>query len=181
MFFNGWAGLGRTALVGVLAYVALVGMLRVSGKRTLSKMNAFDLIVTVALGSILATTLLSRDVALAEGMVAFGVLIALQFVLTYLSVRSPAVARFVKAEPTLLLHRGRFLHGAMQRERVLETEIRAAIRDQGIARVEQVEAVVLETDGSFNVVGPPAPEQAEPGQTPSALVGVVFPSGPNAG
>ena len=82
VFFDSWGGLVRVALVGVLAYSALVLLLRVSGKRTLSKMNAFDLIVTVALGSTLASIITSKDVALAEGMVAFVVLIGLQFVLT---------------------------------------------------------------------------------------------------
>ena len=65
IFFNGWSVLGRTLLIGVLAYVSLVFMLRVSGKRTLAKMNAFDLVVTVAIGSTLATIVLSRSVALA--------------------------------------------------------------------------------------------------------------------
>ena len=49
----------------------LVIFLRLSGKRTLSKMNAFDLVVTVALGSTLATVLLTKDVALADGALAF--------------------------------------------------------------------------------------------------------------
>ena len=74
MYFNGWESLLRTLVVGVLAYVSLVVFLRISGKRTLSKMNAFDLIVTVALGSTLATVLLSKDVALAEGALAFALL-----------------------------------------------------------------------------------------------------------
>lgn len=78
MFFDTWQGLGRIVVVGVLAYAALVIFLRFSGKRTLSKMNAFDLIVTVALGSTLATILLSKDVALAEGLLALLLLIALQ-------------------------------------------------------------------------------------------------------
>lgn len=87
MFFDSWQGLGRVVVVGILAYAALVFFLRVSGKRTLTKMNAFDLVVTVALGSTLATVLLSKDVALAEGLIAFAVLIALQFAVTWLSVR----------------------------------------------------------------------------------------------
>ncbi|MDP8925344.1 MAG: DUF421 domain-containing protein, partial [Actinomycetota bacterium] len=152
MFFDSWAVLGRTAIVGVLAYLVLVFLLRVSGKRTLSKMNAFDLVVTVALGSTLATVLLSKSVSLANGMLAFALLISLQFAITWLSVRSPAVRNLVKAEPTLLLHRGRFLRMAMKLERVTEAEILAALRGQGIASVEEVEAVVLETDSSFSVV-----------------------------
>ena len=117
MFFNSWSGLWRTLVVGTLSYLALVLLLRVSGKRTLSKMNAFDLVVTVALGSVLATVILSHDVALAEGMVAFATLIGLQFLITFLSTRSNTVANFVKSEPTLLLHRGAFLHQAMRKQR----------------------------------------------------------------
>lgn len=74
MLFDGWYGLLRVLVVGVSAYVRLVALLRLTGKRTLSKMNAFDLIVTVALGSTLATVLLSGDVALAEGMLALALL-----------------------------------------------------------------------------------------------------------
>jgi uncharacterized membrane protein YcaP (DUF421 family) len=160
MFFDNWLGLLRVLVVGVLAYLALIVLLRVSGKRTLSKMNAFDLVVTVALGSTLATILLTKDVALAEGVLAFALLIALQFLITWLSVRSATVRRFVKAEPTLLLHRGRFLEQAMQAERVTEAELRAAVRAQGVATLEDVEAVVLETDGSFNVVSKQKQEEA---------------------
>ncbi len=152
MFFDAWSAIGRTVIVGVLAYLALVLLLRVSGKRTLSKMNAFDLVVTVALGSTLATVLLSSSVSLARGVLAFAILIFLQFGITWLSVRSSAVQGFVKAEPTLLLHRGRLLRRAMKRERVTEDEILAALRGQGVASVEDVEAVVLETDSSFSVV-----------------------------
>jgi uncharacterized membrane protein YcaP (DUF421 family) len=152
MFFDSWTGLLRVLVVGVLTYAGLVLLLRASGKRTLSKLNAFDLVVTVALGSTLATILLSGDVALAEGLVAFALLIGLQLAITWLSVRWPAVQGLVKAEPTLLLHRGRPLERALRRERVTLEEIDAVIRAQGIASREQVDAVVLETDGSMSVL-----------------------------
>jgi len=160
MLFDGWMGLIRTALVGICAYIALLLLVRVSGKRTLSKMNAFDLIVTVALGFTLATILLSEDAALAEGVLALALLIFLQFAITWLSVRSGTVSRLVKAEPSLLFHKGRFLRGAMKTERVNEGEILQAMRSQGVSRIDQVEAVVLETDGSFSIV-----ERTEAGKT----------------
>lgn len=166
MFFDGWAGITCVVIVGILAYIGLIAMLRVSGKRTLSKMNAFDLIVTVALGSTLATILLSNDVALIEGLTAFGLLIGMQLAITWLSVRSQAVRRFVKGEPSLLLHRGELVRDAMQRERVTEAEVMAAVRAQGIPSLEQLEAVVLETDGSFAAV-----RRASDGE-PSALSSV---------
>ena len=152
MFFQEWSGLLRTVVVGILAYVALVAFLRVSGKRTLSKMNAFDFVVTVALGSTLATVLLSQDVALAEGVVAFAVLIGMQWIIAWLSVRSPMVSRLVKSEPRLLVYNGSLLRDAMHAERVVEAEVLAAVRQHGSASLDAVEAVVLETDGSFTVV-----------------------------
>lgn len=160
MFFDSWMGLVRTLLVGTLAYISLLLLVRISGKRTLSKMNAFDLIVTVALGSTLATILLSKDTALAEGVLALGLLIFLQFIITWLSVRSDKVSRLVKAEPRLLFHKGNFLQSAMKRERVNKGELLQAMRSHGISRLEQVEAVVIETDGSFSIV-----ERAENGTT----------------
>jgi uncharacterized membrane protein YcaP (DUF421 family) len=152
MFFNTWAGLGRVAVIGALAYCAVILLLRVSGKRTLSKMNAFDLVVTVALGSTLASITLSKNVALAEGVAALAVLIGGQFVITWLSVRFPWFNALVKSEPTLLLYRGRFLPEGMRRARVVEEEVLAAVRTQGILSLDQVEAVVLETDGSFTAI-----------------------------
>lgn len=152
MFFDTWQGLGRVIVVGVLAYPALVIFLRFSGKRTLSKMNAFDLVVTVALGSILATILLSKDVALAEGLLALLLLIALQFIVAWLSVRFPRIQQLVKSEPTLLFHQGQMLQSSLRSQRVTPEEVRAAIRAQGIGQMSEVEAVILETDGSFSIL-----------------------------
>lgn len=170
IFFSGWGGLGRVLVVGVLAYSALVVLLRISGKRTLSKMNAFDLVVTVALGSTLATVLLSRDVALAEGVLAFVVLAGLQYILAWLSSRSGKFSemfrKIVKSEPALLVYQGRFLESALRRERVATVEVHAAVRNEGIANLEEVEAVVLETDGTFSVI-------PKAGQEKPASLGIV--------
>jgi uncharacterized membrane protein YcaP (DUF421 family) len=152
MFFDSWDGLLRVVVVGILAYTGLVLLLRISGKRTLSKMNAFDFVVTVALGSTLATILLSSDVALAEGLLAFILLIVLQFAVTWLSVRSSTFRSFVKNEPKLLFYEGGFLHSAMRAERVSREEVEAAVRQQGLASLEKVGVAVLETDGSLTVV-----------------------------
>lgn len=157
MFFNSWSDVGRVLIVGVLSYVALIVLIRVSGKRTLSKMNAFDLIVTVAIGSALANMLLNRDVAYAEGIAAFLVLIGMQYTIAWLSVRSETVTQLVKSEPTLLVYQGRLLRDAMRQERVIEAEIFAALREQGLGDIEQVKAVILETQGELSVI----PQSAE--------------------
>lgn len=152
MFFQDWYGIFRVLIVGILAYAALILWLRLSGKRTLSKWNAFDFVVTIALGSTLATVILSKDVVLGEGVIAFALLIFLQYIITWLSVRFAGVRRIVKAEPALLLDKGRFMYESMSRQRVTESEIRAAARKAGVASLENIKAVVLETDGSFSII-----------------------------
>lgn len=170
MFFNDADTLLRTLIVGVLAYIGLVALLRISGRRTLSKMNAFDLVVTVALGSTLATILLNKNVSLAEGMVAFATLIGLQYLVTWTGVRFDWVRKVVTGEPALLFHRGRMLPHALRRARVAEDEVRAAVRGAGQAALDAIEAVILETDGSFSVV------PRAPGGGASSLHGVSTPA-----
>ncbi|MFP5225064.1 MAG: DUF421 domain-containing protein [Actinomycetota bacterium] len=172
MFFSGWTGLFRTLVVGVLSYTTLVAILRVSGKRTLSKLNAFDLVVTIALGSTLATILLDQDVALAEGAAAFVVLIAMQFAVTWGSTRMGWMRRAITGEPCLLVYMGRFLPDALRKARLTKDEVRAAIRAAGSGSLREVEAVVLETDGAISVIA------ANGESDGSALVGVAgFPAG----
>ncbi|MGJ3232366.1 MAG: DUF421 domain-containing protein [Oceanicaulis sp.] len=152
MWFDSWSDIGRIVLVGAAAYAGLVVMLRITGKRTLSKMNAFDLVVTVALGSTLATAILSSQTSLADGLTAFALLCFLQYAATYASVRSKRVQGLIKGEPALVFHGGAFLNDAMKRERVTREEVEAAARSSGCAGLDQVHSVVLETDGSFSVI-----------------------------
>ena len=166
IFFNGWSVLGRTLLIGVLAYVSLVFMLRVSGKRTLAKMNAFDLVVTVAIGSTLATIVLSKSVALAEGLLALALLIGMQFAISWSSTRMPWLRRVVTGEPRLLLRDGAMLDDALRDARATREEVHAAVRSAGIGALGEVAAVVLETDGSFSVIA------GQPGAALSSLDGV---------
>lgn len=151
-FFDSWTGLLRVLIAGVTAYVGLVVLLRVFGKRTLSKMNAFDLVVTVALGSILAAIITSKGVAIVEGLAAFALLITLQYIVAWSAVRSRKVEQLVKSEPQLLFRRGEYLRQAMKRERVTTDEVLTAIRTSGANDIGDVEAVVLETDGTFTVL-----------------------------
>lgn len=151
MFFADWEGIIRTIIVGALAYVTLVVFLQISGKRTLAKLNAFDLIVTVALGSTLASIVLQKSVPLAEGAVALALLIALQFALTFISVRSAKFSRLVRSEPTLLARNGMFCHAAMKQSRITQDEALSAIRTSGARGIEDVESVILESNGTLSV------------------------------
>jgi uncharacterized membrane protein YcaP (DUF421 family) len=151
MWFDSWDSIFRILVHGVLGYVTLVFFLRVSGSRTLSKMNAFDFVVTIALGSTFATLVLDTSIPFANGVFALALLIGLQWTVTSVYVRSERFESLVKTTPQLIFWRGDFEHRAMRRERVSEAEILAAMRANDVSAPERA-AVVLETDGSLTVM-----------------------------
>jgi len=158
--FDSWASLGRTALDGVVAYVALIAFLRVGGKRTLAKLNAFDLVVTVALGSTLGSVLTSERLPLANGVLALALLIVLQYAVAWTTMRAAWARRVIKSEPALLLYRGNLIPEALVRARIARDDVLAAVRGAGKLSLAEVGAVVLEADGSLSIL-PEAPATAE--------------------
>lgn len=152
MLFDSFSTLLNTLIIGILAYIIIILLMRISGKRTLSKWNSFDFITTVAFGSILATLLLSKDTSLAQGSLGFALLVTFQYVITWIAARYDVVQKLIKSEPALLLYKGQFQQKALKQERVTEGEVLAAIRANGNASQENIDAVVLETDGTFSVI-----------------------------
>lgn len=93
IFFNNWENLGRILVLGIMGYISLILLLRISGNRTLSKLNAFDFVITIALGSTFGSLILNKNVALAEGIMAFAVLVGLQYIVAWLVVRSETIKK----------------------------------------------------------------------------------------
>jgi uncharacterized membrane protein YcaP (DUF421 family) len=152
MLYEDWATLARTLLAAPLAYVALLLVVRISGKRALAKLNAFDLVITVALGSVLASVAVTPDVTLASGAAAFALLVGLQYLIALLSARKGAFQRLVKARPTLLVRDGAVVGDALAGQRVARSEILQVLRQHGLASLDECAALVLETDGTMSVV-----------------------------
>ncbi len=161
IFFDSWESIIRTFVITILAYVCLILFLRLSGKRTLSKMNAFDFIVTVALGSCLATVSLNKNVALTDGALVFLTLIFLQFLITTLSTKFEVVKYIVTNKPTLIVYKGEILYDVMKKERITKDELFAAARSNGITQVEDLDVVVLETTGDITIIKKIDGENAE--------------------
>lgn len=151
-FYNGPEPILRILVVGTLTYFFIVFTLRISGKRTLASMTAFDFIITITIGSAFGRILTARKVALLEALTAVVLLVLLQFIMAWLKSRSKAASRVITSEATLLFHKGEFLRQNLEQERMRENDILAAARKEGIGSLEQVEAVILETDGTFSVI-----------------------------
>ncbi|MGA8986514.1 DUF421 domain-containing protein [Aeromicrobium sp.] len=150
--FDNISGLLRVLVVGPMAYVWLIAVLRLSGKRTLAQLNAFDFIVTVALGSTLATVALSNTVAWSEGALALALLVALQFAVAFSAVRVPWVRRALTSAPTVLLRDGKLDLASLADQRITEESVRQAVRSSGIGGLELVSAAILESNGSISVI-----------------------------
>lgn len=108
--------------------------------------------VTVALGSTLATIILTSDVALVEGFAAFFALITLQFAVALLSTRWRSVRRLAKSNARALLIDGVADADALREERVTHDELMSAARGAGFGDLADIAAIVLEPDGSLSVV-----------------------------
>jgi uncharacterized membrane protein YcaP (DUF421 family) len=173
-FFESWYNVVRTVTLSIVGFAALMVLLRGSGKRTLSKLNAFDFVFVVAVGSVFASTIISKDITLIEGVASMATLIVIQVTLAELAMRFPTVERIINGKPTLLFSHGKFIPRALKKERVTEEEVRGAIRAKGVNRVEDVDAVILENDGSLSV----AWEAKGPGR--SSLVDATVPEGARA-
>jgi uncharacterized membrane protein YcaP (DUF421 family) len=124
-------------------------------------MNAFDFIVTIALGSCLATVSLNKNVALTDGVLVFLILIFLQFIITTLSARFETVKYIVTNKPVLLVFKGEILYDVMKRERITKDELFAAARSNGVTQLEDLAVVVLETTGDITVIKKIEGENAE--------------------
>jgi uncharacterized membrane protein YcaP (DUF421 family) len=154
--------LGRVALFAICGYAALLGLIRLFGPRTISKMNPSDFAITVALGSLVANVILSKDVSLLEGLVAIATLITLQFLTEFISTRSRGFRAVAEGAPRLLFYKGRFLPAVLRHQQVTESAVYQAIRERGVSDIEDVHAVILEIDGAFSVIagGQPRTESA---------------------
>lgn len=167
MWLQGWDQLLRVITIGLPIYVATILLLRVIGTRALSRMNAFDSVVTFALGSALSAAIITQELPGALALASILLLLGVQFGISWLAVRVPAVERLSKSTPKLVLFHGNMCDRTLREVRLSHGAVRAAVRSRGIARLEDVFAVVLETDGSLSVLPRPAGGEA------TALEGVA--------
>ena len=151
LFFKDWQSLWHVAIATVISFVILFLFLRISGKRTLAKLNAFDFVVTVALGSTLAYMMLAM-VPLLEGTMVLLLIIAMQYIFAKTARASGKMQRLVNSVPTLLYYNGDFIAAAMAKEAVTKEEVYAAIRQSGHEKLSSIRAVVMELNGSLTVV-----------------------------
>ncbi len=152
LFFNGWQPLVHIAIVGLIGYAALILFLRLSGKRTLSRMNAYDMVMTMALGSVLTKAMLTQEQSVSETVFAIALLISFQFIVSFASFRWHWAAVLAAPKPTVLYHQGRYFQEALKKERVRQSEIEDTVKEKGLCDMGMVDTVILAGNGELSVL-----------------------------
>lgn len=133
-----------------VVFAVLWLVVRVVGKRELSQLSAFDLILLVVIGDLIAEGVISEDTSVTGAVIAVSTFSLLTVALSWLSWRFPRAQRALEGIPTLLIRDGEILDEALRLERVTIDDLHAAARQEGIRDLDRVEWAVLEQDGSFS-------------------------------
>lgn len=146
------AAAGEVILRTAIVYLFLVLVLRLSGKREVGQMSILELIVVLLISDAVQNSMVGANTSLLGGLIAVSTLLAMDFGLNALTGRSRRLRRAVEGEPRLLVRDGRLLPKALRQEGIDPEDVRTAIRNHGLANVEDVRLAVLETDGSISVI-----------------------------
>lgn len=150
--FSDWNTLLITVLSTILIYIGIIVITRINGLRTFAKMSSFDFAITIAIGSLVASTLLSKDQSVVNGVVGLVALIGLQAIVARARKRSQRFENIISNTPVLLMDGSKLLQENIQATRVSESDIYAKLRAANVTRLDQVLAVVLETTGDISVL-----------------------------
>lgn len=138
----------RTSVV----YIALLVGLRLTGTRQLGQMSTFDLVLLLIIANAVQNAMVGPDTSLAGGLVAAGVLLGWHRLIDWWRLRSRGMSKLLAGEGIMLIHAGRILEEHCVRAGITHDELRQALREHGVASIQDVMLAVLEPDGAISVV-----------------------------
>jgi uncharacterized membrane protein YcaP (DUF421 family) len=138
----------KTAVI----YVFVVAGLRVLGSRELGEMSAYDFVLVVVIANAVQNALVGGDNSLVGGLVSALTLLLMNRGVSQLIARFPSLERRVVGEPVVLIADGKTRRESMHRQGIERDELMAALREHGVATLDDVRLAVLEVDGSISVV-----------------------------
>lgn len=151
LFEISWTALGLISFSALGIYLSVIIMTRICGKRSFSKMSSFDFAMTVAVGSIIATTILSSSVSMLEGIVGLVAVYLLQIGAAFAR-RNQTIQRLMDNSPLLLMDGETILEDNLRKARVTQGDLRSKLREANVTQLSQVKAVVFETTGDISVL-----------------------------
>lgn len=144
--------MGWIVLRTIAVYLVIVVGLRLTGKRQIGQMTPFDLALLLLLANSVQNAMVGQDSSLVGGLVAALVLLVLNATLGRIAVRSAAFGRVLRGHSRLLVNRGVVVEPALAEEGINHEDLMQALREQGVATIEDVRLAVLEIDGTISVL-----------------------------
>lgn len=151
-FFNSPSKIGITVLTTILIYTAVIILTRIAGLRTFAKMSSFDFAITIAIGSLIASTMLMENQSAVLGITGLLTLIGLQAIVARLRKKSSLFDQAVTNTPVLLMKEDKIIRKNMEANRITEADLYEKLREANITNKDQILAVVLETTGDVSVL-----------------------------
>src|SRR5213595_2896912 len=139
-------------LRGIAIYVFIYLLTRVVGRRELSSLEPFDLILLIILGDSVQQGLTQDDYSVTGAMIAVGTIAALQVSTSYLSFRFPRLRPVLDGEPIVVVEGGKPIERNLKRERLTIEELMDEARMQQIGSMDEIQWAVLETSGNISFV-----------------------------
>jgi len=151
-----WFTASATSLYAIILtaigiYICTIVYTRIAGKRSFSKMSSFDFAMTVAIGSILATTILSKSTSLLQGAVGLASVYVLQLFVALLR-RNKQFQKLVDNKPVLLMDGQEILHENLKKSHVTLDDLKSKLREANVLELNQVRAVIFEATGDIAVL-----------------------------
>jgi uncharacterized membrane protein YcaP (DUF421 family) len=144
----------------IVVYFAIIIFTRIFGKRSFSKMSSFDFACTIAIGSVIASTLLSKSVPLFDGLFGLFCIFLLQALTAFLR-RFTIINKVVDNSPLLLMDKETILWDNLKKVKVTESDLRGKLREANVIRLSEVKAVVFESTGDISVLHSSGDEEIE--------------------
>jgi uncharacterized membrane protein YcaP (DUF421 family) len=142
-------------LRGIVVFVFLYVLMRMIGRRELSSLEPFDLILLIVLGDAVQQGLTQDDYSLTGAFLAIGTIAILQLAVSYANFRFPKLRPVLDGEPIVVVQDGKPIERNMRRERVTIEDLAAAARQQNIAKLDDVQWAVMETSGAISFIKKP--------------------------
>lgn len=150
-FGSSWGALVAIVISTFALFISIIILVRISGKRSFSKMSSFDFASTIAIGSVIASGMLLKEVTVIKTLVALTCIFALQSLIAYL-MRYTSFQKIVDNQPLLLMEDSKILYENLKKAHVTERDLRAKLRKANVVHLSQVKAVVLERTGDLSVL-----------------------------
>ncbi len=134
-----------------IVYVAILILLRITGKRQIGQMGAGEFVAILLISNAVQNSMNGGDNSITAGIILAAVIIALSELTAYLTYKSKKAEGLLQGHPTLLIHKGQVLHKNLDKEFLNLHELKTLLRKQGIHTLSEIHEAILESDGSVSV------------------------------